>query len=152
MIGKSEWFTPRKFGWGLGVRTKEGIVYIMVVAALIAGAANLPIPLEQRLIATFAVLGILVIDILHIMTKVYAKLDEREQKHQAAAERNAAFVAIACLVAYVGYVALTSGTLGQNAQIVSLSAIPEKLMLPVGILLAMSLAKGATLIYQEREG
>ena len=143
MIGKPEWFSARKFGWGLGIKSKEGLAYLLAIVAIAYVATLIPMPSQYKLAVIAAIIGIVLIDTLHIMTKVYSKLDEREQKHQAFAERNASFVAIVCLVAYIMYFALTSP---QNSP-----EIAEKVALPAAILVAMSIAKGATLIYLERK-
>ncbi len=142
MIGKPEWFAPRKFGWGLGLRTKKGVAYIVVAAALVSFAFSLPLPLEQRTLLAGCILAVFLADVLHIMTSVYSKLDEREQRHQAMAERNSSFSAVAVLAAYIVYLALTSE---QNAV-----GMQEKLAVPITVLLAMALAKGTTLIYLEK--
>lgn len=137
MIGKAEWFTARKFGWGLGVRTKEGVAYIIAFVALLFLVNMLPIDQTYKLLATGLIVLVLVLDTVHMMTKVYARLDEREQQHQAIAERNASFMAVAGITIYIVYMLMTA------------DATLEKLYLPIGILLAMSIAKGATLVHLE---
>lgn len=143
MIGNAKWFCPRKFGWGLGIRTKEGIFYMAAVAALAALVSVLPISAEFKWIGVAVIVLVVLVDVLHIMTQVYSKLDEREQAHEAMAERNSSFVAVVCLVGYIGYLSLSGADYASYA---------EKLYLPVAILLAMSVAKGATLLYLERKG
>ena len=143
MIGKAEWFSPRKFGWGLGLKTKEGIIYIFGIALIISFVAALPLSLNLKLIAEGIVILLIVIDILDIMTKVYSKLDEREQKHQMIAERNASFVAVVCITAYIIYLVIT--TIPQT------TALLDKISFPIGIILAMAIVKGATLIYLEQK-
>ena len=141
MIGKAEWFSPRKFGWGLGIKKAEGIVYIgiFILAVVAIGMSGLDNSLKGILSA--AVIGLLMLDVLDIMRKVYSKLDEREQRHQLVAERNAAFVAVAGLVAYGFYLGFTL----PPAQL-------ESHLLPlIGVGLAMAAVKGATLLYMERE-
>ncbi|HQT44687.1 MAG TPA: hypothetical protein PLO51_01810 [Candidatus Micrarchaeota archaeon] len=141
MFGNPKWFSPRKFGWGLGLKSWQGIAYILVFAALVLVINALPVPLDFRLGLSALVLGILVIDVLHIMTQVYSHLDEREQMHQAIAERNSTFVAVVGLVVYGFYLSLT----------VKPDAL-EPLLLPlVAVGLAMAAAKGFTLIYLERK-
>jgi len=72
---------------------------------------------------------------------VYSKLDEREQKHQLMAERNASFAAVAGLVAYGAYLGATLPA----AQL-------EQQILPIAcVLLAMAIVKGATLMYAEKK-
>lgn len=140
MIGKPEWFCARKFGWGLGIKTKEGWFYILGVIAVLMAATYL-LPAQYRLPATMAIVAVLVVDVLSIMPKVYSKLDEREQRHQLIAERNASFVAVAGIIAYAFYLSFTLPA-GQ---------LEQQLLPLVGIVLAMALAKGATLMYVEEK-
>ncbi|MFA6489805.1 MAG: hypothetical protein WCT52_03925 [Candidatus Micrarchaeia archaeon] len=141
MIGKAEWFCPRKFGWGLGIKKVEGIVYtgVFILAVVAIGMSGLDNSLKGILSAV--VIGILTLDILDIMRKVYSKLDEREQRHQLVAERNAALVAIFGLVAYGLYLGFTLPPAQLEAQLLPL----------VGVAVAMAAVKGATLLYMERE-
>lgn len=143
MIGKPEWFTPRKFGWGLGLGTKESVAYVIGIAFAVWMALAAKFPLGTRIAVAGAVVALAVLDVIHIMMGVYARLDERERRHQALAERNASFVAVACLVSYIGFVALTS---------YPAAPLLDRIAAPIAILLAMSLAKGGTLIYLERRG
>lgn len=145
MIGKPEWFRPRKFGWGLGIRSWQGIAYIMVVAALYGALFAAPLDSGLRIILAIALSAVVIADIMHIMYKVYSNLDEREERHQLVAERNASFTAIAALMAYVLYVTFSASLS---------SSVPDfsAMALPLGILVSMSLAKGATLMLLEREG
>ncbi|MFA5106620.1 MAG: hypothetical protein WC506_06705 [Candidatus Micrarchaeia archaeon] len=141
MFGNPKWFTPRKFGWGLGVNTWQGIAYILVFVAIVLVINALPMPLDIRLGLSALAIGILLIDVLHIMTQVYSGLDEREQMHQALAERNSAFVAVVGLVVYGFYLSLA----------VKPEAL-EPLLLPLIVVgLGMAAAKGFTLIYLERQ-
>jgi len=140
MIGKAEWFCPRKFGWGLGIKTKEGWLYIIGAVALLAAASSL-LPAEYRGAATLAIAALLAIDVLSLMPKVYSKLDEREERHQLMAERNASFAAVALLVAYGLWLGLT----------LPASQLEGQLLPIAGIAVAMAAVKGATLLYAERE-
>lgn len=140
VIGKPEWFCARKFGWGVGIKTKEGWLYILGIIAVVAAATYL-LPLEYRLPATFAIVAVLVLDVLAMMPKVYAKLDEREQRHQLVAERNASFTAVAGLVAYGAYLGIT----------LPASQLEQQILPIAGIAVAMALVKGATLLYVEKK-
>lgn len=141
MFGNPKWFSPRKFGWGLGVNTWQGIAYILVMLALLAIVNVLPVELDYKLVLSGIVIAVFVIDILHIMMQVYSKLDERQQLHEALAERNASFVAIVGLVLYAFYVAMT----------IAPEMLEQYLIPLVGIALAMAAAKGFTLMYLERK-
>lgn len=141
MIGKPEWFCARKFGWGLGVKTKEGWAYIAIAALAAIGATMLPLDANAKIAAAGAVVAILVLDVLTIMPKVYSKLDEREQRHQLVAERSASFVAVAGIIGYALYL---SATLPK-------SAMEQQLLPLIGIAVAMAMAKGATLMYMEQK-
>lgn len=141
MIGKPEWFSPRKFGWGLGVKKWEGIAYIGVLIALVLAAWHSPLDATLRAALSTVLIGLFALDFIDIMNKVYGKLDERERKHQLIAERNAGFVAVAGLIAYGLYLGFTLPP----------SELESRLFPLIGIALAMALAKGATLLYMERE-
>jgi len=141
MIGNPDWFCPRKFGWGLGVKSAGGIAYILAIVVLIGAAWNLSIDVGQRAIVSTVIIALVVIDTLDIMRTVYSKLDEREKRHQLESERNASFVAVAGMVAYGLYLGFTLAPEQLNAQLMPL----------VGIAVAMAAAKGATLIYLEKE-
>jgi len=141
MIGKPEWFGPRKFGWGVGLRTKEGWAYFAVVIAAVLGISYLPVAPQLKGALSVALVALVAIDMLDVMRKVYSRLDEREQKHQLVAERNASFVAVAGFTAYVLYLAFSAQP----------QEITKELLPLVGLLVAMAFAKGITLIYLERE-
>lgn len=141
MIGKPEWFCARKFGWGLGIRTKEGWAYIILAVLVIAGVSFLPLDAGMKMVAVGGLVALLVLDVLTIMPKVYSKLDEREQRHQLVAERNASFVAVAGVIGYALYLSATLPAGALEAQLFPL----------IGIAVAMAVAKGATLLYMEQK-
>ena len=144
MIGNPKWFKPRKFGWGLGIGTNESKLYVMgVIIAVAAVLLLLPTPLEIRLMLTGLIVLIVVLDMLHMMMEVYKRLDEREIKHQAIAERNASFVAVIGLVAWMAYNSLSTYPIRPSF---------EQMAMPIGILIAMAFSKGITLLYLERAG
>lgn len=145
MIGKPEWFTPKKFGWGLGIRRPEGIAYVIVVALFYGAIFVSPLGNGLKAAAAVVLSALIIADILHIMYSVYSHLDEREEKHQLVAERNASFTAVALITVYVVYV-ISLAALTKSIQ--SLDA----LVLPIALLVAMSLAKGGTFLLLEREG
>lgn len=103
MIGKPEWFTYRIFGWGVRPKTWEGWVYLLAAVFIAVGLAFLPIPLEYKTIAMFAFVGILVLDVIVIMTQLDKHHDERERMHQLIIERNCSFAAIVALAVIAAY-------------------------------------------------
>ena len=141
MIGKPEWFKPRKFGWGLGLRSKEGIIYVLAFVVLFAIINNAPIGEELKLMGTLVLVGVFLIDTLHIMLKVYGSLDEREQNHHMLAETNASYVAVAGILVYALYLTLVLGLEPSSMMVLPLLAI----------LISMSLAKGVTLFLAGRD-
>ena len=145
MIGKPEWFMPRKFGWGLGIRSWQGAAYIAVATALFLGVSVLPFAQGEKMIALGALAVVFVADVLHIMTQVYSKLDEREEKHQLVAERNASFVGVAGITAFCIY-------LGVSGAVRAPGFDRTLILIPVAVLVGMALAKGITLFEMERTG
>lgn len=140
MIGKPDWFCPRKFGWGLGVKKIEGIAYIAAIIAVVWAIWASSLDSSLKAILSTAIIGLVTIDFLDVMRKVYSRLDEREQKHQLVAERNAGFVAVAGLIAYGLYLGFTLPPSQLEGQLFPL----------IGVALAMAAAKGLTLIYLEK--
>lgn len=143
MLGKAKWFTPRKFGWGLGIGTKESIFYIAAIVIILAIISQLPLQFEIKAVVSGIIIAVFVLDTLHMMMEVYKRLDEREQKHQAIAERNASFIAIIGLIVFLAFESVATYPVAPSF---------DKIAAPVGILVAMSLAKGISLLYLERNG
>jgi len=146
MFAKAEWFSPRKFGWGLGIKSWHGAAYIVALIAIFVAIGFLPISGEYRTIVMALAAIVFTIDVLTLMPKVYAKLDEREQKHQLIAERNAAFVAVAFMVFYLAFVSasLAARGAGQGEMIAQLGPL-------FALVLLMAVVKGGTLLMLERE-
>jgi hypothetical protein len=103
MIGKPEWFTYRILGWGVRPKTKEGWIYVLIMILIVAGISFLPIPSNYKMIAIFAFIGLVLIDVLHIMTQMTKHHDERENMHQLIIERNCSFAAIVALASIAVY-------------------------------------------------
>jgi len=103
MIGKPEWFTYRIFGWGIRPKTKEGWFYLLIALIIGIGISFLPIPNNYKMIAVFAFVGLILIDVLHIMMQMTKHHDERENMHQLIIERNCSFAAIVALAAVAIY-------------------------------------------------
>jgi uncharacterized membrane protein len=97
MIGKSKWFSPRKYtGWGLTPVTWQGWLYIVCFVAPIAILSSVSIDQNIKNTFTSIWIGIFLLDILHIMTQM--KKDEREYLHEAIADRNALWFMIFVLL------------------------------------------------------
>jgi hypothetical protein len=112
VIGKSEWFTRRKYaGWGLYPKSWQGWVYIGVFVAIFFAVQYLPFDAITRLIITGVIGAILVIDVIFMMSKL--KKDEREKIHEAIAERNALWGIITVLAIAVGYQVASSTASGE---------------------------------------
>jgi hypothetical protein len=108
MFGKPEWFERRKYsGWGLTPKTKEGWLYLALLFAPFLLFQMLPFwSTEVRIYATAGWLAFMMFDVLDIM--FHMKKDEREEMHEAMAERNAAWVMIPVLAIGAVYEAVAS--------------------------------------------
>jgi hypothetical protein len=108
MIGRSEWFQRRKYlGWGIGPKTWQGWVYIIVALGIFAVFQALPfMDTRMRIYLTIGWVAFLLLDVGHIM--VTLKRDEREHKIEAISERNAAWAIMMVLVIGVLYQIITS--------------------------------------------
>ena len=107
MIGKSEWFGRRKYGgWGLTPKTWQGWVYIVVFAGMTAIIQALPTTVDIRQYMTYALIGIVMLDVLHIMSIL--KKDELEEKVEALSERNSTWAMVSVLAVGIIYQSITS--------------------------------------------
>jgi hypothetical protein len=110
MIGKKEWFARRKYsGWGLTPKTWQGFAY--VGAIIIAGyfLGNLPVPSGLKMAVSGIFVTLVIADILHIMATI--RVDEREAKIEALAERNASWTMVGALGLLLVYFNYTGGAL-----------------------------------------
>ncbi len=104
MIGKPHWFNRRKYsGWGLMPKTWEGWAYIGVGAGMVALIQTLPIDPQLKFYSYLGIGALFLFDILHIMAGI--KMDEREAKIEAMAERNASWTMVATVALTIVYVA-----------------------------------------------
>jgi len=99
MIGKPEWFTYRIFGWGVGPRTWQGWAYLAVIGAIMGLIKFLPIANSIRMWCFGILVGMVVLDVILIMTRLDKVHDERERLQQMIIERNCSFAAVAALSA-----------------------------------------------------
>jgi len=99
MIGKPEWFTYRIFGWGVRPRTWQGHVYLLAVFASMILIKLLPVANAIRMWCFGFLVGLVVLDVIIIMTRLDKEHDEREGLQQMIIERNCSFAAVATLSA-----------------------------------------------------
>ena len=103
MLGKPEWFERRKFmGWGIKPKTWQGGLYLVaLLAPLIIFVSYFKGAEEVK----FGVVGLWVVFVLLDTLDIMRKLnkDEREERHEAIAERNAAWFMVAVLTVGFGY-------------------------------------------------
>jgi hypothetical protein len=127
MFANPKWFNLRKYsGWGLTPNCPQGLAYIFAFIIPVAIISNLNISQNHKNIFSFIIIGVLLIDILHIMTQI--KKDERERLHEAIADRNALWFLLFGFIAWTFY--------KQNFDPIL-----------VGILLGATAVKAATQIY-----
>ncbi len=113
MIGKSEWFSRRKYGgWGLVPKTWQGWVYIAIFIAITIGLQHIPgISGSIQTYLLYGLTAVVCLDVLHIMATL--KKDELEVKIEALAERNAAWVMIVVIAIGIVYQTAQSTITGQ---------------------------------------
>jgi hypothetical protein len=122
MIGKAKWFNRRKYsGWGLMPRTWEGWLYIIVGVSLIGIIQMLPLVPYVKFFL-FSVVGLVfILDLVHILASI--KMDERETKIEAMAERNASWAMVGTLGILTLYIAEAKPAL-TNLETIQLLMIP----------------------------
>jgi len=99
MIGNSKWFNVRKYsGWGLTPNCWQGWAYIFAFIIPVAIISNLNIDPNYKNIFSIVIVGILIMDTLHMMSQI--KKDEREKLHEAIADRNALWFLLFGLIAW----------------------------------------------------
>lgn len=109
MIAKVAWFNRRKYtGWGLTPRTWQGILYILTIVIVIFFISSLSINETIKMALTGAWVIFVLVDILWVMASI--KLDEREQKIEAIAERNASWAMVGSTILSIVYIT----TIGKN--------------------------------------
>jgi hypothetical protein len=102
MIANPKWFNLRKYsGWGLTPNCWQGWAYVFAYTIPVIIINWLPLNQDLKNILSSVVMGVLVIDVLHTMTKI--QKDEREKLHEAIADRNALWFLLFGLIAWVFY-------------------------------------------------
>ena len=109
MIGRPDWFRRRKYGgWGISPKTWQGWAYMLAVILPFVIFNSLPYwDNATRLYVTAGWLAFLFLDVGHIMFTL--KRDEMEEKIEAVAERNTAWVMVFALVIGIFYQVISSG-------------------------------------------
>ena len=99
MIGNPKWFNVRKYtGWGLTPNCWQGWAYIFAFIIPVALINNFNINENYKNIFSIFIVGILIMDTLHMMSQI--KKDEREKLHEAIADRNALWFLLFGLIAW----------------------------------------------------
>lgn len=99
MIGNPKWFNVRKYsGWGLTPNCWQGWAYIFAFIIPVALISNLNIDPNYKNIFSLIIVGVLIMDTLHMMSQI--KKDERERLHEAIADRNALWFLLFGLIAW----------------------------------------------------
>ena len=142
MIGKPQWFKYRIFGWGIAPKTWQGWVYLAIWAMLIAGSLAITINSAIKPWVFGVLIGILILDVMHIMMQLPKISDERENHHQLIIERNCAYAAIVALLGVALYQAYQNRTIIQAGS----TSIPFDYWIAV-ILGIMLLTKIGSTIY-----
>lgn len=156
MISRPEWWTYRKFGWGLAPKTWQAWVYIGIFVAItfsIQGLASKNIiPYELSTGLTIGLILLVIIDSLHTMFQLPRVHDERENHHQLLIERNVSYAAIAGITAIMIYETIVYSINIMNGIIpVGINLyIPFDWKLGV-LLLGMVLTKGISSYYVEKK-
>ncbi len=147
MIGKTEWFTYRIFGWGLRPKTWQGWLYVAVAALLIGGSVAAATAYAPMAWVAGIVVALFVIDMLHIMLQLPKVSDERENYHQLLIERNCSFAAILAILVIAFYQAYQNHALFQSG---SVTALPFdwSILAVLGVMFAVKV--GSTLYLWKR--
>lgn len=110
MIGRKEWFTRRKYsGWGLTPRTWQGFAYIGSIVLFGFLLSEAPLPGALKMTISVIIIILVIADVLHIMATI--KVDEREAKIEALAERNASWTMVGCLGILLIYFSMVDSSL-----------------------------------------
>jgi voltage-gated potassium channel Kch len=109
MIAKPEWFNQRKYcGWGITPRSWQGWIYTLGIFVPLVIFLSLPdLDSQVRTAGTVLWVAFVALDLLPIM--VTMKMDEREYKNEAIAERNASWFMVLVLVIGILYALVMSG-------------------------------------------
>lgn len=143
MIGRPQWFKYRIFGWGLAPRTWQGWVYVAIAIFIIGAGFAMTVNTAIGPWVFGILLGVFILDVLHMMTQLSKVSDERENYHQLIIERNCSFAAIIALIGVALWQTYKNqGTIMANANF----TMPFDISIAI-ILGAMLLTKIGSTIY-----
>jgi hypothetical protein len=123
MIGKPEWFTYRIFGWGVRPRTWQGWAYLAAITAIVGLIEFVPIANTIRIWCFGILAGIVMLDVIHIMTRLDKEHDEREKLQQLIIERNCSFAAVVAMIAIAAFQAFKNRHLAKIGLPIDLSIL-----------------------------
>ncbi len=113
MFANPRWFGRRKWGgWGIYPRTKEGLLYILLLITPVLMLTYSPLPEQTKTSWTLIWTGFVVVDVFSIMLRI--KHDKRETKLEAIAERNAGWALVFVIGAGIIYQAYKTSITGIN--------------------------------------
>jgi hypothetical protein len=141
MIGKPQWFKYRIFGWGLAPKTWQGWLYGAIWFIVIVASSILTTGSASQPWVVGVLIGILILDVIHIMFQMPKVNDERENYHQLIIERNCSFAAIIALICVAIYQAYQN-----RALMINNGAVPFDISIAI-VLGAMLAAKIGSTIY-----
>lgn len=109
MLAKPQWFRRRQYGgWGIHPVTWQGWVYIAGIMFPLIAFHSIPIWSDTlRVWVTGGWVLFLLLDVGHVMIAIAD--DEREEKIEALAERNASWVMSLFLALSIAYQIIESG-------------------------------------------
>jgi hypothetical protein len=122
MIAQTSWFNRRKYtGWGLSPKTWQGFLYVGIIVVVAIIIQRLPLGDSLKMGLTMIWIGLISIDVLQVMVSI--RLDEREQKIEAIAERNASWAMVTALVFVLLYVTNIGSNL-KGAELIPMLIFP----------------------------
>lgn len=137
MIGKPEWFKYRIFGWGLAPKTWQGWVYVAVFVGIIGLITAIAINEVIKMYIYFALIGILILDVIHIMMNMDKVNNERKNYHQLIIERNCSFAAVGALIGLALYQAYKNRELIESG--VKTLPFDYSIIIVFGVMLAVKI-------------
>jgi hypothetical protein len=141
MIANTAWFNRRKYtGWGLTPKTWQGVVYILIIAGTTIFIQSISLDETLKMVLTAVWVVFVLIDLLQVMALI--KLDEREKKIEAIAERNASWTMVTSIALILLYVS-TIGKELQGQELIPLLILP---------MIAGVVVKGISNILLEKKG
>lgn len=117
MMAKADWFQTRKYlGWGLTPRSWQGWVFILVIL--------IPYFLLKNNNFLFVWTMLFVIEMATVFVQI--KRDEREERQEALADRNALWAMFLGIVAYIIWQSFHGGVIDWKLAVIMLLAVIAK--------------------------